>query len=288
MDHKTLARQAKADHSSRIRERRGESPSDAAADKALIARAMGQHDSQMHGGKQRTRLHLKDGGCADGGTSTPRLDRPGRARGGSAQKRDSGGGVDFDKLPPPVRMPTTDSGQKMAPMPMVKGRDTGDKMDAETISSGTIKRARGGMLSDSGGKSSKKPGKSGKGNHVNVIVASGGGEKERPVPVPVPAAGAPPPRPPMPPPGAGPGGPGGPGIPGGPGMPGAPPMAGPPGMPPRPPMGPPGMMRARGGATEAGEAHGKDLAVHMKVGASSAEGRMAKAKMPIPDEDAAD
>lgn len=207
MDHKSLARQAKIDHTSRIRDRRGESPGDAASDKARIERAMAQHDSQLHAGKH-TRLHLKDGGCAEGSANAIRLDRPGRARGG------------------------------MSPL--------------------------------GGGK--KKSSKSGKGNHVNVIVASGGGEKERPVPVPVPAAGpAAPPKPPMPPPGAGPAGPGG------------PPMGGPPGMPPRPPM----PMRARGGATEACQPHGKGLAFKMKAGSSGGLGRLAKAKMPIPDETAA-
>jgi hypothetical protein len=47
-------------------------------------------------------------------------------------------------------------------------------------------------------------------------------------------------------------------------------------MPPRPPMG---MMRADGGKT---------VAVKMSAGASSGEGRMAKSKMPIPDENADD
>lgn len=214
MDHRSLARQAKSDHSSRIASRRGESPSDAAADKARIERAISQHDSQLHGGK-KTRLHLKDGGCAEGSASASRLDRPGRARGGISPF--GGGG--------------------------------------------------------------KKKSKSGKGNTVNVIVASGGGEKERPVPIPVPAAG-PPPRPPMPPPG--PMGPGGP--PGGPPM-GGPPGAGGPPIPPRPiPGGVP--MRADGGAAEAAKAHGKELAVHMKAGASSGMGRIAKSKLSCPDANA--
>lgn len=192
-------RKASESHDSRVKAARGESPSDAAADKARISRAIGQHDAQLHGGK-RTELKLANGGSCEGGRSAPRMDRPGRARGGKTSK---------------------------------------DK----------------------------------KGTNVNVIVASGG--KDRPVPVPVPAAGGapPPPRPPMPPPGAM--GPGGPPMMGGPPGMAAPPGGGmPPGM--RPPM--PGM-RADGGKT---------VAVNMKAGASSGAGRIAKAKMPIPDEAVAD
>lgn len=54
---------------------------------------------------------------------------------------------------------------------------------------------------------------------------------------------------------------------------------------PRPPMMP---MRARGGGVnDASETHGKDLAIHMKAGSSSGEGRIEKSKMKIPDEAAA-
>lgn len=206
MDHKSLRAQATREHESRIKDRRGESPSDATADKARIRRAFDEHDTQLHGGK-KTRLELRDGGCAEGGRTAPRMDRPGRARGGKT-----------------------------------------------------------------GGKKAH--------TNVNVIVASGG--KDRPVPVPVPAAGGVPPRPPMPPPGAmGPGGPpmGGPPGMGGPGLP-------PPGIGgPRPPMMP---MRADGGGVgDAAKPHGKDVAVQMKAGAAGGAGRIAKAKMPIPDEAAA-
>lgn len=195
MDHKSLARQAKEDHTSRVRDRRGESPSDAAADRARVVRAFSEHDKQLHGGKTTKLTGLRDGGCAEGSANSARLDRPGRARGGKAGKK-----------------PHT---------------------------------------------------------NVNVIVASGGGQ-ERPVPVPVPAAG-PPPHPPMPPPGAGPGGP---------------PMGGPPGMPgPMGPGGPP-MMPTRPGMPMRADG-GKTVAVSMKAGSASGEGRIAKSKMPIPDEAAA-
>lgn len=196
MDHKSLARQAKEDHSSRIKERRGESPSDAAADRARVARAFSEHDKQLHGGKKTVLTGLRDGGCADGSPAAARLDRPGRARGGKMPKH--------------------------------------------------------------------------KGTNVNVIVASGGKDKE-PMPVPVPVPGGPPRPPMMPPPPAG-MPPGGPPM-GGPGMP--PPGAG---MPP-PGMRPPMPMRADGGKT---------VAVKMSAGAASGKGRMEKAKMPIPDENADD
>lgn len=209
MDHRSLRAQAERDHASKISNIRGESPSDEAADKKMIKRAFGEHDTQLHGGK-RTKLELRDGGHCEGGRSAPRMDRPGRARGGKMGKGKKGGST------------------------------------------------------------------------VNVIVASGKGE-DRPVPVPVPAAGgAPPPRPPMPPPGAM--GPGGPPMGGPPGMGGGPPpgmMGG------RPPMMPPGMMRADGGGVDASKPHGKDVAFRMKAGAGSGMGRLAKAKMPIPDEAAA-
>lgn len=119
MDHRSLSRQAKADHSSRIASRRGESPSDAAADKAMITRAFAQHDKQLHGGKP-TRLHLKDGGSAEGSANGSRLDRPGRARGGKMSKGKgnhvnvivaSGGGQDR-----PVPVPVPAAGPPHPPM----------------------------------------------------------------------------------------------------------------------------------------------------------------------------
>lgn len=146
-----------------------------------------------------------------------------------------------------------------------------------------------------GGRSGRKK-SSGKGSHVNVIVAPGQSQP-RPVPVPVPAAGAGPglggapvvpPRPMMPPPAAG-----------APGL-------GPPGMVPpgvvRPPV--PGMvgpmMRADGGRSgtegnDAARAHavgGKRSGKagngsKLTAGARSGEGRLQKEKMPQEDENAA-
>lgn len=48
-------------------------------EKRLIRRAVGEHDTQLHGGK-RTKLKLAGGGKVHGAASAPRLDR--RARGG--------------------------------------------------------------------------------------------------------------------------------------------------------------------------------------------------------------
>ncbi len=122
MDHKSLRAQAVSQHDSRVRERRGESPSDAAADVARVKKAFSEHDNQLHGGKT-TRLHLRDGGCADGDSSAARLDRPGRARGGKAPKKAhtnvnvivaSGGKGD---APTPVPVPVPAAGPPRPPMP---------------------------------------------------------------------------------------------------------------------------------------------------------------------------
>lgn len=53
--------------------------SDLAADKRIVSKAIGQHDTQLHGGK-RTKLALRHGGQVHGGKAAARLDK--RARGG--------------------------------------------------------------------------------------------------------------------------------------------------------------------------------------------------------------
>lgn len=251
MDHRSLRAQATAQHTSRIRERRGESPSDAAADDARVERAMHQHDAQLHPGKH-TVLKLKDGGRAEGGAARRRLDRPGR------KHRDDGGSTDaMDRAVTAGLAQVLTEKKDNAASPMARAR---------------------------GGRSKKGSG------HVNVIVATGGQPQEKPVPVPVPMPAGGPPRPPMPPPGAmGPGGPPPPGLGGPPPGMGGPPGAGmpPPGM--RPPMGmPPPGMRADGGRTEANSPHGKDLAVKgLTAGADSGVGRLQKMKLKMPDANAA-
>lgn len=55
-------------------------------DEALIKKAMGEHDAQMHGGKH-TKLKLrKDGGAVEGESAKPRNDRLTRAEGGGAKR----------------------------------------------------------------------------------------------------------------------------------------------------------------------------------------------------------
>lgn len=106
-------------------------------------------------------------------------------------------------------------------------------------------RAKGGKVTqrlDKFARGGAPKGKKGKGNHVNIVIASPPG-KDTPMPVPVPVGG-PGPGPVAPPPGP---------------MGGAPPM-----MPPKPPMGGPGgpmpmMGRARGGRAGGGGV-GEDLA----------------------------
>jgi len=44
-----------------------------------IRKAFTEHDNQLHGGK-KTRLRLKDGGCAEGGAPKSRADRKGRGK----------------------------------------------------------------------------------------------------------------------------------------------------------------------------------------------------------------
>lgn len=53
---------------------------DRADDKAVIRKAISEHDHQLHPG-HHTRLALKDGGMASGGMTKPRGDRKGRGSG---------------------------------------------------------------------------------------------------------------------------------------------------------------------------------------------------------------
>lgn len=158
LDHKSLRRQAMSQHTDRISSRRGESPGDAVADKARIERAISQHDKQLHGGK-KTKLALKDGGHCEGGRAGRRLDRPGRADGGSAD----------------------------SPMNQAVLAALADKLTDDT----PTEYARGG--------GTKMGGKKRAGNVNVIVAAGGEKERPVPVPVPMGGAATPPPKPPMPP-----------------------------------------------------------------------------------------
>lgn len=122
MDHRSLRSQAEAQHSQRVRERRGESPADAAADKARVGRAIQAHNDQLHGGV-KAKLKFADGGGIDGDKSMPRLDRPGRKRGGRSGKAGhvnvivATGSPQQDKQPVPVPVPVPAGGPPRPPMP---------------------------------------------------------------------------------------------------------------------------------------------------------------------------
>lgn len=256
-DHRSIRRQAEAEHAERMKRHAG-GAEDARQDKEIadreIGRAFVQHDDQLHEGR-KTKLKLKDGGHAEGRASRRRLDRVGHRR-----KRDTGG--------------VADPGATAA---LSRAVDAGLAQ--------SINQAQGHA---NGGRA--KGGKASKASHVNVIVATT--PRDRPVPVPVPAPGGMPPRPPMmggappmpsgamPPGGMLAGMPPGAGAGGMPmGLAGRPPMPGVmPGMPPVRARG--GRARANGGRTsEAAVAHGQDLAISMKAGSHSGEGRLAKAKL---------
>lgn len=90
MDHRSLRREAETNYHERLARHGTLTPAeDERADKKLakriadheVERGIEEHDEQLHGGK-KTRLHLADGGCAEGGRTHRRHDRPGRAAGG--------------------------------------------------------------------------------------------------------------------------------------------------------------------------------------------------------------
>ena len=53
----------------------GHVKSDKAQDAKMVAEGVHEHESHMHKGQKKTKLRLKDGGCADGGMAKPRADR---------------------------------------------------------------------------------------------------------------------------------------------------------------------------------------------------------------------
>lgn len=55
--------------------RGGHVKSDKAQDAKMVAEGVHEHESALHKGEKKTKLRLKDGGCADGGMAKPRADR---------------------------------------------------------------------------------------------------------------------------------------------------------------------------------------------------------------------
>lgn len=240
---------------------------DAKADEAMIRKAIGEHDKQLHGGKH-TRLKFKRGGHVEGGRSKSRPDC--RARGGSTDDdgpdnnlRDEPvgsyereiidtpeGGKKFRQYVPirsPVRTPERAKGGNLNGVVAVDRRYEAEGIDQPH---GPEKRARGGKhgkprigavnigIKACGDDQAAKQMAARQGLQAGVQLGARAALQKM-------AGGAP--RPPMagPPGGMPPGAP----PPGGPPMAG-PPMAGPPGgaMPPRPPMardGGPVRMRER-------------------------------------------
>lgn len=81
-NHSHFRRQAKRDHADQLRHHMA-GGGDVAQDKALIKKAIDEHDEQLHGGK-KTRLALKTGGKVEGEKRSERLDR---ARGGRTKSK---------------------------------------------------------------------------------------------------------------------------------------------------------------------------------------------------------
>lgn len=269
-DHAQMRRNAIDQHSEKIHRiqrahRAGGGHADAAQDRAIITKAVikgvHEHEKNDHPGHPLTKLHLRDGGHAEGHSGRKRMDRQRRAAGGKVdaiyRNRNGGEGASNDGKGRDA------SGEKDAARMHAEQKRDVDAYARNRLASGG--RARGGH---------------GKASHVNVIVAPGQGPA-RPVPVPVPAAGmgasAPPPRPPM--------------SPGAAPMAGGPPMGGAAPMMPRPGMGAPiaggvrkdggRAWRASGGSVEreAGEPHPpfRDMP-NMHAGARSGIGRLEKTK----------
>lgn len=87
-------------------------------DDEKIAKGVHEHESALHKGEKKTRLKLKDGGCADGGDVKPRADR--MNRGGKSKHK--GGHTTVNVVvagqhPKPVPVPVP----KPVPVPVNAG-----------------------------------------------------------------------------------------------------------------------------------------------------------------------
>lgn len=243
MAHPTHASMKAAGHRNHAEKLRAHGGStDEKQDKMMIEKAVHKHERHDHPGKPLTKL--KSGGHVKGHAGKARGDRKGRKA-----HRDVGGGVAVPQQMPAQQAPMGGP----TPMAMPPSMPMQRPMPGQLGANPGVTAKRGGKIEKRamGGGVHKKSKDGGKGNHVNIVVAPGGGDRGAPpMPVHPPMAGPPmpPPRPPMAPPG--------------PPMGGPPPMGAPMGGPP--PMG----MRARGGK----------VSYPMHDGAGGGKGRMEKAK----------
>ena len=90
MSHAALRRTSHAQHAAKLR---GYAEGgDVAQDKAMIKKAIMEHENHEHDGKH-TRLKLKDGGMVAGKGAMPRMDRARHARGGATKGHGKGAHV---------------------------------------------------------------------------------------------------------------------------------------------------------------------------------------------------
>lgn len=140
--HKSLTAGRHAEAVARLRKSGYASGGDIAQDKALVKKAIKEHDDQQHGGKQ-THLRLRRGGNVGGAKAMPRLDK--RARGGktSASEIDSTG-----------RQRATDSDM-----------DPTDRFERREANQDADEFARGGGVKHKG--------------HVTIAIHTGAGQAEK-------------------------------------------------------------------------------------------------------------
>lgn len=175
--HSSYKREAHRSHMEKTERLAMGGASDSAEDKAMVRKAIRQHETHDHPGKGHTALKLKDGGHVDGKHSKARMDRPGRkhlATGGGAGmgKKDGKGnhvnvivaGGQGAPRPVPVQVPVggpPGAGMGMAP-PMPPrppmGPPPGGGMP---MPPGAMPHARGGRTYARGGKVEMDGGASG-------------------------------------------------------------------------------------------------------------------------------
>ena len=132
--HASLKRMGRANSVAKLHRMTG---GDVSQDRALVRKAMAEHDTQMHGGKH-TKLKLKEGGKVHGKASKPRGDRPGRRA-----HRDMGGPTAGPQVP------MAPAGMSAAPAPMMTPPDaqlagSAAKRARDTSAIGSLRRPASG------------------------------------------------------------------------------------------------------------------------------------------------